>query len=111
MSSRTPKQSQVRLLGPDQEAKVKVVELEGHGKLAVQLVDQVEELQEDGRVGGRALRRGVQRRPVREAVAEGQPVLLHQHAEAVQRPVVRVQAQLNLKRREDRRNLLQLRRI
>jgi len=56
---------------------------------ATHLVDAVQELQEDGRDAA-ALAAERLRPPVAEPVAEGEPLLLHQQPEAIERPVVRV---------------------
>lgn len=54
----------------------------------------VQELQEDGRKAAALAGQGL-RPAVAEAVPEGQPLLLHQQAEALHRPVVGVREQLH----------------
>ena len=76
-----------------QKLEVELGEFEGHGKLGVQLVDNVEELEEDG--GEAGVRAGVvDVAAVIEPMSEGDPLLLDQGLKAVQRSVIRVKTQL-----------------
>ena len=72
---------------------VEEVELEGTGRLQHTLVHTVEELHEDGREAGLIVERVVA--AAREAMTRGQPLALHEHAEAVHRPVERIEHELD----------------
>ena len=77
----------------------RLTELEGAGELCVQLVDAVEPLQEDGRalaLVGVGVGVAV---PLRELVAEEEPVVVDEGAEAGERAVVGVEQELG--ERED----------
>lgn len=76
-----------------QKLEIIVVELEGQGELPLYLMDDVEKLEERRREVGR-LRVDGEIAAVAESMPEAQPLLLDQSAEALDRAVVRVQADL-----------------
>ena len=77
-----------------QEPDIELRELESHRELVMQLVDNVQELEEDG-CEAAVLARVVQIAPVIEPVAPHHPLLLYQGAETLQSPVEGVKAELS----------------
>ena len=72
---------------------VKLIEFETLRELPMQLVHQIEKLEENRSVT-RSLRCSIQITTMRKSMTESQPLLLHEHPESFQRPVVGIHADL-----------------